>query len=97
MSRIRHALACSAYRDNRFPYSRRRSATMKHIACHDLGFDCNHEIHAETEQELLKQVAEHAVNVHRLQVTPTIVEQVKSVIKDLGDQTYAPIPPSVNH
>ena len=55
---------------------------MKHVRCSDLGFECDHEIHAETEEELLQQVAEHAQTVHNLEVTPEVVEQVKSAIMD---------------
>jgi predicted small metal-binding protein len=55
---------------------------MKHIRCRDLGFDCDHEVHAETEEELLQQVAAHAEQVHNLQVTPELVQQVKPLIKN---------------
>ena len=43
---------------------------MKHIHCRDLGFDCDHEVRAETAEEVLQQVAEHAEKVHNLAVTP---------------------------
>ncbi len=55
---------------------------MKHIACRDLGFDCNHEVNASTEAELLQQVADHAVNVHHVEVTPEVVLRVKALIQD---------------
>ena len=55
---------------------------MKQVKCGDLGFDCDHEVTAETEEELLQKVAEHAQTVHNLEVTPEIVEQVKGVITD---------------
>lgn len=55
---------------------------MKQLKCRDLGFDCNYEVHAETEAKLLEQVAEHAEQVHHLEVTPELVEQVKPHIKD---------------
>ena len=55
---------------------------MKHVRCRDLGFDCDHEVAAETEEELLQQVAEHAQTVHKLEVTPELVEQVKPHIKE---------------
>jgi predicted small metal-binding protein len=35
-------------------------ATMKSIRCRDLGFTCGYEIEAETEDDLLQHVAEHA-------------------------------------
>ncbi len=56
---------------------------MKYIRCRDLGFECNHEVQAETEQEILQKVAEHAVEVHDLEVTPEVVEQVKTLIRDV--------------
>jgi predicted small metal-binding protein len=37
---------------------------------------------AETEQEILELVAEHAQSVHGLEVTEELVEQVRSLIKD---------------
>ena len=55
---------------------------MKHIKCRDIGFDCDHEVEAATEEELLAQVAEHAETVHDLEVTPELVEKVKPLIKD---------------
>ena len=56
---------------------------MKHIACKDFGLDCDYEVSAETEEELLKKVAEHAEKVHEMQVTPELAEQAKSLIKEV--------------
>jgi len=55
---------------------------MKVLRCRDAGFDCEHVIHAESEEELLRQVAEHAQTVHGIEVTPELVEQVKSLIRE---------------
>ena len=55
---------------------------MKILRCRDAGFDCKHEVRAESEEELLRQVAEHAQTVHDVEVTPELVEQVKSLIRD---------------
>ena len=55
---------------------------MKILRCRDAGFDCEHEVRAESEEELLPQVAEHAQTVHNVEVTPELVEQVKSLIRD---------------
>ena len=55
---------------------------MKHLRCNHLGFDCDYEVEAETEEELLQQVAQHAEQVHNLEVTPELVEQVKTQIQD---------------
>jgi len=55
---------------------------MKVLRSRDAGFDCEHVIHAESEEELLRQVAEHAQTVHGIEVTPELVEQMKSLIRE---------------
>jgi predicted small metal-binding protein len=55
---------------------------MKHLRCRDAGFDCDHEIRAETADEVLQQAAEHVQSVHNLEVTPEIAEQVGGLIQD---------------
>jgi predicted small metal-binding protein len=55
---------------------------MKRLRCRDAGFDCNHEIQAETDEEVLQQAAKHVQSVHRLEVTPELAEQVKKLIQD---------------
>ncbi len=56
---------------------------MKKLRCRDVGFDCDHEIAAEREEEILAQVAEHAQTVHGLkEITPQVVEAVKEAIQD---------------
>jgi predicted small metal-binding protein len=55
---------------------------MKVLRCRDAGFDCDHEVRAESEEELLQQAAEHAQTVHHVEVTPELVEQVKSLIRE---------------
>ena len=55
----------------------------KVIHCRDVGFDCDGVIRAETEEEALKMVAEHAKTAHGLvEVTPAVVEKVKAVMRD---------------
>jgi len=52
------------------------------VHCRDVGFDCEGVCKAESEEELLKQVAEHASSVHGVEeVTDEIVEKVKSVTR----------------
>ena len=54
----------------------------KVIHCKDVGFDCGFIAKAETEEDLLGKVAEHAAEVHGLtEVTPELIEQVKGVIR----------------
>ena len=55
---------------------------MKVLCCRDVGFDCDQEIRAETEEEILNQAAEHARNVHNVEVTPEIATKVKNLIRD---------------
>lgn len=55
----------------------------KVVKCRDVGFDCEGVVRAETEQELLTQVAQHAKEAHGLtEVTEEIVAKVKSVIQE---------------
>lgn len=56
---------------------------MKHLRCRDAGFDCEHEIMAETIDEVLQQAAEHVQSVHNLKVTPEMAEQVRGLIHDI--------------
>ncbi len=55
----------------------------KVVNCSDVGFECEGVIRAETEEEALKLVAEHAKAVHGMQeVTPDVVEKVRAVMRD---------------
>lgn len=54
---------------------------MKKLRCRDAGFDCEHEIQAETDEEILQQATVHIQRVHGLKVTPEQVEQVKKLIQ----------------
>ena len=56
----------------------------KSISCTDAGADCGWSTTAEIEEELLDKVAEHAKIDHKdLEITPEIVEKIKSLIKDV--------------
>lgn len=55
---------------------------MKVLRCKDVGFDCPEEIRAESEEQVLQQAAQHAQKAHNLEVTPELVEQVKSKIRE---------------
>jgi predicted small metal-binding protein len=51
------------------------------VRCRAIGFDCDGVIKAESEEELMKQVAAHADEVHNVtEVTPELVEKVRSVV-----------------
>jgi predicted small metal-binding protein len=59
----------------------------KVLRCSDVGFDCEGEIRAATEQELLDKAAEHARSTHGVQeMTPEIVAKVKGVMRDEPDR-----------
>ena len=55
---------------------------MKALHCRDAGFDCEHVIRAESEEEVLQQAAEHARAAHDVDVTPAIAEQVRRLIRE---------------
>jgi predicted small metal-binding protein len=55
----------------------------KVIRCRDVGFNCEGVVRAETEEEVLKQVAAHAKSVHNLQaVSEEVVAKVRQVMRD---------------
>jgi len=64
------------------PPKYRKEQKMKVLRCRDAGFDCDHVVRADSEEELLRLVAEHAHTVHGLEVTPELVEQVKDLVRD---------------
>jgi len=56
---------------------------MKVVHCRDVGFDCEGVVRAETEEEALKKVAEHAKTVHKLETIPEeVVAKVRQVMRD---------------
>ncbi len=55
---------------------------MKTLNCRDADFDCNAQIKAETDEEILAQAAEHAQTVHHVTVTPELAEGLKSLIRE---------------
>lgn len=55
---------------------------MKTLHCSDAGFACEAIVTASTEDEVLKQAAEHARTVHGVIVTPEMAAQIKTLIKD---------------
>ena len=55
---------------------------MKVLRCRDIGFECEGEIHAESDDEILRQAAEHAQTVHNVTVTPEMVADIRTKIRD---------------
>lgn len=57
---------------------------VKKIACADVGHtDCSWNAEADSEEELVKQVAEHAAEAHGMkEISAETAEKVKAAIKD---------------
>jgi len=56
----------------------------KSISCSDAGSDCGWSATAETEEELMSKVTEHAKADHKdLEITPELVAKIKSLIKEV--------------
>jgi predicted small metal-binding protein len=55
----------------------------KVVRCRDVGFDCDGVVRAETEDEVLKEVAAHAKVVHNLEtVSEKVIAKVRQVMRD---------------
>ena len=49
--------------------------------CKDLGFDCEGVVRADTEEEAMQMVAQHANDVHGIdEITPEMALKVKNVM-----------------
>lgn len=55
---------------------------MKTLACDDIMPGCQATFTGQTEEEILSQAGQHAIDVHGLTVTPEIVEAVRAQIRD---------------
>lgn len=55
----------------------------KTLRCRDVGFDCDVEVQADTEAEILEIAAKHAVQDHGLpEVTEDVVSKVRAAIRE---------------
>ena len=55
----------------------------KVLRCRDVGVDCDFEVRAETEEEILQKAAEHAAKDHNMtEIPPEVVEKIRQVIRD---------------
>ena len=55
----------------------------KVIRCKDAGFECDAVIRGETEEDALKQAAQHAKECHGLEtVTPEVADKVRAIMRD---------------
>lgn len=55
---------------------------MKELRCRDVGFDCDAVVHAESEEEILAIAAQHAKEVHQVEVTAEQAKQIATLIHD---------------
>ena len=56
----------------------------KILKCREVGLDCNFVARADTEEEIMKQIAEHAITTHGVKDMPEeVVVRVRSVIRDV--------------
>ena len=55
----------------------------KIIRCRDVGMDCEFEARADTEEEILKMVAEHAGTTHNMtEISEDVLAKVRAAIQD---------------
>jgi predicted small metal-binding protein len=55
----------------------------KVLRCRDVGLDCEGELRAETEEEIMRQAAEHARTTHSMtEMSPEVVQKVRAPIRD---------------
>jgi predicted small metal-binding protein len=55
---------------------------MKKLNCCDAGFDCAGVIRADSDEAVLTQAAQHALEVHGVTVTAEMAAQIKTLIKN---------------
>jgi len=54
---------------------------MKTLKCRDVGFDCEAVVEAETVEEVLAQAAVHAQEVHGVEMTPEMAQEIETKIE----------------
>lgn len=53
------------------------------LRCRDVGLDCAGELRVDTEEEIVRQAAEHAQSTHNMQdMPPELVQKVWAAIRD---------------
>ena len=57
-----------------------KETPMYELRCKDVGFDCPGVVRGATKEDVLKQAAGHAAEVHSTQVTPALAEKVFALI-----------------
>ncbi len=54
----------------------------KVIYCKDAGLDCSEVVRGQTEEEVLQMSLEHGKAAHKMQATPELTQQVKTLINE---------------
>ena len=55
----------------------------KVVSCKDAGVECDFVIRGETEQDILRQAAEHARTAHNMtEIPPEVAEKLRGAIRD---------------
>ena len=54
----------------------------KTLRCRDTGSDCDFVARGQTEEELWQRVGDHAQQVHNLQLTDGLKQQLRPLIRD---------------
>jgi predicted small metal-binding protein len=58
---------------------------MKTISCREAGFECDYVIKGQTEEEVIKNGAEHAIKEHGVKsedVTAEMKEKIRALVRD---------------
>ncbi len=76
----------AASRDKPFIYQKKRylcDEMAKKFACKDIGLSCGFEARADSEDELMGKIAEHARKAHNMQsIDAATMSKVKAAIKE---------------
>ena len=54
---------------------------MRELQCRDAGFDCDAVVREETDEEVMAQVRSHAQQVHGVEVTPEMEQQLSGLVR----------------
>jgi predicted small metal-binding protein len=59
---------------------------MKTISCREAGFECDYIVKCETEEDAIRNGAEHAINEHGMKpehITPETKEKIRALVRDV--------------
>jgi len=59
--------------------------------CRDIGMDCDFEMSAANDEELMQKVAAHASSVHNLEMSPELSQKIRSAIKEETEAQTSPL------